>query len=143
MRKKRYDIHSTFIQCHSMSEEPNVVVDFRERQSARNYADGTDRVPDVFRAGQWYTSLLRASDLPNTHKFNIDVNRKGFLEGCTLLPPKVIVLGVHLVRKRDLLIVAPRYQTDFVEPEEIKYVNNRRFSDTPTKTYIPASARAV
>lgn len=49
-----------------------------------------------------------SSHLPNTHKFNINVDRKRFLEGRTLSPSHVIVLGVHLVRKRDLLMVAPR-----------------------------------
>lgn len=101
-----------------MPKVPNVVVGFRERQSVRNHADGIDRVPNTFQ-GKFTVRVsleVRTSNLPNTHKFNIDVDRKGLFEGRTLTPSKVVVLGVHLVRERDLLMVAPREQADLVNP---------------------------
>lgn len=64
-----------------------------------------------------YTRLLRTSNLPNTNKFNIDINRERFLEGCTLVPSTIIIRGVHFVCERDLLMIASREQTDFVEPK--------------------------
>ena len=98
-----------------MPEVPNVVIDFRERQSARNYADGIDRVPNTF-WGKSMSHVPRTSNLPNTDKFNINVDGKGFFEGCTLTPSNVIVSGVHFVCKGDLLMIASRQQTNFVDP---------------------------
>jgi hypothetical protein len=65
----------------------------------------------------WHMFLeVRTSNLPNSYKFNIDVNGKRFFKACALTPSKVIVLGVHLVCKRDLLMIASRQQTNFVDP---------------------------
>ena len=54
-----------------MPEVPNVVIGFRERQSARNYADGIDRVPNTF----WGKSMSRVSNLKLTKHRQIQHQR--------------------------------------------------------------------
>jgi hypothetical protein len=53
--------------------------------------------------------------LPDANKLNINVGAKASLERRRLPPSDIIRLSVHLVRKRDLLLVAGREKAHFVD----------------------------
>jgi hypothetical protein len=44
--------------------------------------------------------------IPHADKFNLDIDREGFLEYGALFPASIIVLTEHLIREGDLLVVA-------------------------------------
>lgn len=53
--------------------------------------------------------------IPNPDELDVDVDRKRLLELVGLLPANIICTLVHLVCKRDLLVVICREQSDFVK----------------------------
>ena len=48
----------------------------------------------------------REHNEPDAKKLNPDVDREGLLECSTLIPADLVRAGVHLVRERDLLVIA-------------------------------------
>ena len=58
----------------------------------------------------------KGGSLPNTDKLDIHIDAKGFFELVRLLPTYFVFADVHLVCEGDLLVVAGREETDFVDP---------------------------
>ena len=81
--------------------------------------------------------------VPDTNKLDINIDAKRFLELIRLFPSQVIFTRIHLVREGDLLVVAWREETDFVDPEKLELFMKIKEKGTDALTYIPASARAV
>ena len=61
--------------------------------------------------------------VPDTNKLDINIDAKRFLELIRLFPSQVIFTRIHLVREGDLLVVAWREETDFVDPEKLVIIN--------------------
>jgi hypothetical protein len=55
-----------------------------------------------------WLALTSIANLPNSDKFDVDVNGKSLLECSALRPTLIIIAAVHMVRKRNLLMVAAR-----------------------------------
>ena len=54
------------------------------------------------------------SNWPNSQKFDIDVDREGFLEHVGLFPSYLIRSGVHFIGEWNLLVIARREKANFV-----------------------------
>ena len=52
--------------------------------------------------------------VPNSDKFDVDVHREGFLECRGLSPALAGVIGVHIVREWDLLVITGWQKTDLL-----------------------------
>lgn len=50
--------------------------------------------------------MRSGESLPDAYKLNIDIDREGLLKLVALLPPKLVLASVHLVREGDLLVIA-------------------------------------
>ena len=86
---------------------------------ARDKPDRVHSIPareiKVKNRGTFIRKVCSWGDLPYTEELNIDIDRKCLLECVRLLPPNVIRFCVHLVCEWNLLVVARRQKTDFVD----------------------------
>ena len=78
---------------------------------------------------------------PNTEELDVDVDGESLLESRTLLPPKRVILGIHLVGERNLLPVVGREESDLGGGGEVTLTGEK--GRPSTLASIPARARAV
>jgi hypothetical protein len=67
-----------------------------------------------------------AGNIPNTHKFDIHRERESLFECIALCPAFLIVTAVHMVRKRNLLMVVTRYEANFIDPTSLSQKYDRQ-----------------
>jgi hypothetical protein len=60
-----------------------------------------------------------AGNIPNTDKFDIRIDRESLLECSAFFPALHIITSVYIICKRNLLMVATRYDANFMNPASI------------------------
>ena len=93
-----------------------MIIRFRERQLFWYNPNRSYRVPVTNTHHQQSKKTGREHHVPNTDKLDININAERLLELVRLLPSCFVFTCIHLVCEGDLLVIARREETDFVDP---------------------------
>jgi len=89
----------------------------------------------------WWMYRVETERIPDADEFDLDVGRESFLEHGALSPANIVIATEHLVRERNLLVVACR------EKAHLRLVRSHATQLRCGKAHafwiMPASARAV
>jgi hypothetical protein len=111
----RAELGAMLVQGYRVSEEFDVRVGFGEGKPFFDDAYGSYSIPGKQRLNSVTLGTLGETLLPDTEELDLDIDREGFFERPTLRPTNLILSGVHMVRKWDLLVVRYRQQADLLK----------------------------
>jgi hypothetical protein len=101
------ELCAAFIERDGMAEVAHGSIGGREWEGMRDQPNSTNRIPTAPRVSRLARRTYRER-IPDADEFDLDVGRESFLEHGALFPASIVILNEHLVRERNLLVVARR-----------------------------------
>jgi len=99
------ELCAVFVERDSMAEVAHGSIGGREWERFRDQPNRANRIP--MPRVSYLVYVPRVTErIPDADKFDLDVSRESFLERGALLPANRVIATEHLVRERNLLVVA-------------------------------------
>ena len=101
------ELCAVFVERDSMAEVAHGSIGGRKWERMWDQPNRTNRIP--MPRVSYLACVPRVTErIPDADEFDLDVSRESFLERGALSPANIVIATEHLIRERNLLVVARR-----------------------------------